>query len=179
MLFWHLGVTASLIYLTLGRRRIDYRVVLAGAVLPDIIDRPIGRIFFERSYETSHLWGHTMAFVLAMMIVVTVALRGDAARRWFVLPVAVLVHLALDGMWNDPVTLFWPLFGVRFPPMPTDSYWLDVLLRPFTHPLVGLQELIGLGLLLYMGRAFSLHRRAPLKRFLRTGALAAERELPA
>jgi hypothetical protein len=38
MVLWHMGVGALLTYVTLGRRRIDYRYVLAGAVAPDLLD---------------------------------------------------------------------------------------------------------------------------------------------
>lgn len=172
MFFWHLGVTSAVVFLTLGRRRIDYRVVLLGAILPDLIDKPIGRIFFENTFENSRLVGHTLAFVVLLLFAVQVTLRGPTARRWFVLPIAALIHLALDAMWSHPVTLFWPLFGVHFPRFPVENYWLDVLLRPFEHPVEAVKELVGLGVLLYLGYAYELHRPGPRREFLRTGALS-------
>lgn len=175
MLFWHTGVTAAVVLLTLGRRRIDYRVVALGALLPDLVDKPVGRIFFEDRFESGRLFGHTLAFSVALLLAVQLFLRGDAARRWFVLPVASLLHLALDGMWNDPVTLFWPAFGTEFPKVPVEGYWLEVLLRPLRHPREALQELVGLALLAYMAAAFGLHRRDLRREFLRTGRLAGER----
>lgn len=182
MLFWHLGLTAALVFVTLGRRRIDYRVVLFGAILPDLIDKPLGRIFFEDRFETSRLFGHTLLFPVALLLLIQLILRGEAARRWFVLPIAALIHLALDGMWADPVTLFWPFFGTTFPPMPVESYWVDVLLRPLRHPAEAVKELAGLVILLYFARAFDLHRPQERREFLRTGLLRpprADREVPA
>ena len=38
MIFWHMGAAAVIVYVTLGRSRIDYRWILAGAVLPDLVD---------------------------------------------------------------------------------------------------------------------------------------------
>ena len=171
MLFWHLGMTAAIVFVTLGRRRIDYRVVLLGAVLPDLLDKPVGRVFFQDIFESSRIFGHTLAFVLLSMLFVQLFLRGNTARRWFVLPIAVLIHLALDAMWDQPVTLFWPLFGTEFPKDPVGNYWLEVLLRPFEHPLEAVKEVAGLVVLAYLARAFDLFRRERLRAFIRTGAL--------
>ena len=33
-----MGIAAAIVYVTIGRRRVDYRFVLLGAVLPDLID---------------------------------------------------------------------------------------------------------------------------------------------
>lgn len=174
MLFWHLGVTAAIVFVTLGRKRIDYRIVLLGAILPDLIDKPLGRIFFEDQFGTSRLFGHTLAFVLALFLLTQLILRGETLRRWFILSIACLLHLGLDAMWNDPVTLFWPLFGTKFPPHPVDSYWLEVLLRPFEHPVEGLKEVAGLVCLLYLGIGHGIVRGPGLKAFLRTGRLPAK-----
>ncbi|MGH2690823.1 MAG: metal-dependent hydrolase, partial [Actinomycetota bacterium] len=126
MLFWHLGVTAAVVYATLGRRRIDYRVVLLGALLPDLVDIPIGRFLFADRFGAQQLYGHTLLLLVVTALVVMLFMRGETARRWFVLPMAALIHLGLDAMWNQPVTFYWPLFGTEFPRMPEGSWfaWL-------------------------------------------------------
>ena len=171
MLFWHLGLTCLIVFLALGTRRIDYRVVLLGSLIPDLLDKPVGRILFEERFHTSRLYGHTLLFVVVLLLAVQLALRGSTARRWFILPIAVLIHLALDGMWNDPVTLFWPLFSTTFPPDPVENYWLEVLLRPLEHPWELAKELVGLGVLLYLFRAFDLQDPMRRREFLRSGRL--------
>jgi len=171
VLFWHLGATAAIVFATLGRRRIDYRVVLLGAILPDLIDKPIGRIFFEDRFQTSRLFGHTFLFVVVSLLSIQLILRGESARRWFILPIGCLLHLVLDGLWSDPVTLFWPLFGSTFPPHPTQDYWLEVLRRPLEHPWVLVQEMFGLGVLLYIAWAYGLFDRSRLGAFVRSGKL--------
>lgn len=171
MLFWHLGVTSAIVFLTLGRRRIDYRVVMLGSILPDLIDKPIGRIFFQSYFQTSRLFGHTFLFDVVLVLGIQLVLRGKTARRWFVLPIGSLIHLALDSMWNLPVTLFWPLFGTRFPPEPAANYWLEVMKRPLQYPGYAFQELTGLCILLYMAWAYGLFRKTAFIRFVRSGAL--------
>lgn len=175
MLFWHLGMTPAVIFFTLGRRRIDYRVVLLGAILPDLIDKPIGRIFFENQFQNSRLYGHTLLLAIAILLAVQIGVRGETARRWFILPIAMLIHLALDAMWNDPITLFWPAFGFEFPKVPVEDYWLEVLLRPLQHPIEALKEVAGLAVLVYFWYAYGLHRPELLRRFVKTGELAPER----
>lgn len=168
MLFWHLGVTAAIVYATLGRRRIDYRVVLLGALLPDLIDVPLGRFLFRDRYGAQHLWGHTLLLVVALSLGVMLFLRGDAARRWFVLPMAALIHLGLDAMWSHPVAFYWPLFG----PFPSEAigslmHSMQLLLRPATI----LKELVGLGLLAYLFVGHDLQDPGHRREFLRTGKL--------
>lgn len=172
MLFWHLGITAAIIFATIGRRRVDYRVVLLGAILPDLIDKPLGRILFEEEFQSSRIFGHTLLFSFGMLLVVMLTMRGATARRWFILPIACLIHLGLDAMWNHPITLFWPVFG-DFPPEPVEGYWWEVLLRPFRHPLEGLKELAGLVALIYLYLGTGLSDRAIRRTFFKTGEIPA------
>lgn len=171
MIFWHLGVTSAAIFLTLGRRWIDYRIVMLGALLPDLIDKPIGRILFEDEFQNGRIFAHTLLFPTVLLLCIQLFLRGRTARRWFILPIAAVLHQVLDGMWNEPVTFFWPLFTSRFPRDPVDNYWLEVLMRPFDHPIVLAQELVGLGLVLYIASAYRLWDRRRRLEFLRTGYL--------
>lgn len=177
MIFWHLGLTVALIFVTLGVRRIDYRVVLIGAVLPDLIDKPIGQIFFHEQFQTGRLYGHTLLFVTVLLLGIQLTLRGERARRWFILPIAALIHLALDGMWSEPVTLFWPLFSTSFPVDPESGYLWEALLRPFTDLQVAVMELVGLALLAFMARAVGLQDKARRRDFVRNGRLST-RERP-
>ncbi|MGQ0679012.1 MAG: metal-dependent hydrolase [Actinomycetota bacterium] len=178
MLLWHLGATCAIVVMALGVRRIDYRVVLLGALLPDLIDKPLGRIFLADRFETGRLFGHTLAFVTLALLAIQLLLRGKTARRWFILPIAALIHLVLDGMWSLPVNLFWPLFGTTFPPEPVDGYWLEALLRPFTSPWTLAGELAGAALLVYLYRAFRLQIPGNRRAFLLTGELV-DRSVPA
>ena len=149
MLFWHLGMTCAIVFFALGARRIDYRVVLLGAIVPDLIDKPLGRIFFPEYFQTGRLFGHTLLVATFLLLGIQLTLRGTTARRWFILPICMLIHQVLDGMWNDPITWFWPLFGTEFPPDPAPGYRLELLTSPWQ--LAG--EAVGLAVLVYLGRA--------------------------
>jgi hypothetical protein len=169
--FWHLGMTSAIVFFALGARRIDYRVVLLGAVISDVIDKPIGRIFFKEQFESGRLYGHTLLAATVLLLGIQLTLRGATARRWFILPICMLIHQVLDAMWNSPITWFWPLFGSRFPKDPNDNYWWEVLTRPLEHPWVLVQELVGLALLIYLARAYKLQDPELRRRFLRRGQL--------
>lgn len=175
MIFWHMGVTAALILVTLGVRRIDYRVVLLGAILPDLIDKPLGQLLFREQFQTGRLFGHTLLFITVVLLGIQLTLRGETARRWFILPIAALIHLGVDGMWNQPLTLFWPLFSTTFPPDPSAGPLWESLLRPFTDLSVAARELVGLALLAFMWKAFGLKDRSLRQDFIRKGRLSQRR----
>ena len=171
MLFWHLGMTCAIVFFAVGGRRVDYRMVLLGAVLSDLIDKPIGRLLFADEFQNGRIFGHTLLVATGLLLLVPILLRGKAARRWFIVPICMLIHQALDGMWNEPITWFWPLFGTDFPPDPVADYWLEVLRRPFDHPWELVKELVGIGLLVYLGRAYKLQDPELRRRFLKKGQL--------
>ncbi|HEX2052876.1 MAG TPA: metal-dependent hydrolase, partial [Actinomycetota bacterium] len=104
MLFWHLGMTCAIVFFAVGGRRVDYRMVLFGAVLSDLIDKPIGRLFFADEFQNGRLFGHTLVVATVLLLLVPVFLTGATARRWFIVPICMLIHQALDGMWNEPIT---------------------------------------------------------------------------
>lgn len=162
MLFWFLGLTVLVVFLTLGRRRIDYRLVLLGALIPDLIDRPLGLLSPD---ATTRSVSHSLVFVLALMFAIMFFLRGSAARRWFVFPIAILIHLAIDGMWNYPQTFFWPFFGPEFS-----------LIHEGAKPwLLASKELIGIAILVYLGYAYDLHTGESRREFLAQGTLSNRR----
>jgi hypothetical protein len=93
-------------------------------------------------------------------------MRGARARRWFVLPMAALIHLGIDAMWNHPVTLYWPLFGTQFPREQLVPWW-----RSLQAAAQIAKEAAGLGLLLYLGIGHDLQKPDHRREFLRTGRL--------
>jgi inner membrane protein len=169
LLLWHLGVAALLTYVTLGRRRIDYRFVLLGAVAPDLVDAlldpwldygPAGRGL-----------AHTLLATSAVAVVVVLALRGEARRAWFGLAVGWLLHLVADGMWQAPETFLWPAFGTGFAAVPPEPYSWDLLLHPGRHLATWAGEVAGAAVLAWFWVAFRLGRDGRLGLFLKDGYL--------
>lgn len=95
--------------------RLDDRRIIGfsalGAVLPDLLDKPVGHILLAESLNFGRIIGHGLLF-LALLLIVGVALRRR--RGSFVLlavAAGVASHQVLDAMWAMPVTWYFPLLG--------------------------------------------------------------------
>jgi inner membrane protein len=169
MLLWHMGLAAAIVYVTLGRRRIDYRFVLIGAVLPDLVDGALGIFFFT---GPAGRWiAHSLLAVIAIAIGIILGLRGERRLAWFGVAVGWLLHLVGDGMWGAPETFFWPAFGTEFSTSPTEPYSWDLFARPFDHVWTWAGEAVGAALLLWFWIAFRLGDEERRRLFLRDGYL--------
>lgn len=127
----------------------DVRFLALGALLPDVIDLPIG-IASWSTYQTPRLAAHSLMFgIAAMVAVLALTRRGPRRRQWMLLTVGVLIHLALDAMWQHPETLWWPFLGTEFSPTEFATYgaYVEDLLR---NPLMWLGEAVGLAYLVYL-----------------------------
>jgi hypothetical protein len=170
VILWHVGVTMLVMWFVMrGNPRVDYRVVAVASLLPDLIDKPIGRIFLRSRFENGRLYAHTLLFNLALFSVLFV-MRGRAKRRFVFVPISSLLHLAEDGMWSRPTTFWWPLFGTRFPRSPLPGGLL-AFLDPSNNPGAVWQEAVGLAILLWLFASHGMLSRDGLRNFLRTGML--------
>ena len=166
MLFWHVGASVLLFRYLFRDPGVDLRFLAAGAIVSDLLDKPIGRVFWADTFGTGRIYGHTLLlFVIVLVAVMIFSVRGtQPRRRWLAFTVGVMFHLILDGMWLSPETLLWPLFGWEFP-QSVENYWSGLLGRLFSDPLVLAQEALGLGYLIYLWRRVGLgdpQRRARL-----------------
>ena len=169
MIFWHLGLTAVLVYVTLGRRRIDYRYVLLGGIAPDLIDGVLGLFFFD---GRSGRWiAHSILAVTVVTLVVILFFRGERRLSIFGLPVGWLLHLVGDGMWRAPRTFLWPAFGIRFASTPAEPYSWDLFVHPLDHWATWAGELAGIAVLAWFWIAFKLGEPERRKLFVADGYL--------
>ena len=169
MILWHLGTAALIVYVTLGRRRIDYRFVLLGAVLPDIVDGVLGAFFFEGPAER---WvAHSLVAVVIVGAAIVLSLSGERRLRVFGVAVGWLLHQVADGMWQAPRTFLWPAFGTDFATSPGEPYSWDLFAHPLDHAGTWVAELAGLALLVWFWVAFRLGENRRFGMFLRDGYL--------
>ena len=142
LLFAHLGLTlATARYIG----KADLAVLALGSLLPDIIDKPLGLIAFG-SPSMGRTFAHTLLFLLFL------AALSFYSRdiRLYSISWGVLVHLALDSMWNSPVTLLWPFLG-NFPDalhLDTLSY-LEAIFSGLRDPWILIPELLGSSYFIY------------------------------
>ena len=134
-------------WLRFGRRGLDYRLVVLGALLPDIIDKPIGVVFFG---SEGRLIGHTLLFALVLTFV-GLYLYGRHGRVGLLLvALCSMGHLILDEMWLEPETLFWPTYGEALAEYDVANWeamriWFDEMVQQLeTNPVVLLPEILGI-----------------------------------
>jgi len=154
LLFAHLGLT-----LIAARflRWIDPRFLAVGALLPDIIDKPLGLLIYG-SMGHGRIFAHTLLF-LSILTATSLALRDQRAAS---LSIGVLSHLLLDTIWLSPAILLWPLLG-PFPPadsLDTLSY-IEMLLMGLRDPEILLPECAGFIYLIYILRPEMRRLRGP------------------
>lgn len=169
MILWHLGLGAMLVYVTLGRRRIDYRFILLGAVAPDAADAVL-KMFLDYGGAGRGL-AHTLLSFMAIAVAIVVVLRGERRLSVFGLAVGWLTHIVLDGMWQAPETFLWPAFGSSFSATPAEPYSLTLLTDPMAHGWLWLGEIAGALALAWLWVAHRLGEEGRLRLFLKDGYL--------
>lgn len=168
MILWHLGVATLLVYVTLGRRRIDYRFILLGAILPDVIDG----IHALVSGDGFVRWvSHSLLTVVVVAVVIILAFKAETRLAVFGIAVGWLLHLVADAMWEAPKTFLWPAFGTEFDQTSIEPYSWDLFLHPFDHVGLWLGELAGLAILAWFWVAFRLGEDDRLQLFMKDGYL--------
>ena len=156
MLLWFAGCSLVAVWQVFRDPAIDYRLVVAGALLPDAVDVLLGgpRLL------------HTLLCSVALLVGVMLATRGRRGlrRRLLALPIGTFLHLVLDGTWARTEVFWWPAFGLSLP-----GGGLPSLGRPAL--LVAVQELAGLAALAWWWGRFRLSEPSRRRVFLRTGRL--------
>jgi len=136
--------------------------VLFGAILPDLIDKPLAYV----TGLDSRLWAHTFLFlfgILALSFVST--LRGLRLVGF-----GVATHLLLDLIWNQPAIVLYPAYGWTFPAAPFNvGGWFDTLLH---DPYVQFGEIVGFVCLIAFAWAHRIRSWKTLRDFIGHGALS-------
>lgn len=137
---------------------VDYRLVVAGALLPDLVDGPWGAARV----------GHALVAGVGLLMAVMLATHGRRRlrRRLLALPIGVLVHLVLDGMWTNTHVFWWPFLGWSLP----STGGLPSLAHPVA--LTVAEEIAGAAAIGWCWVRFGLSHPGRRRRLLRTGRLA-------
>lgn len=142
LLFGHLGITLGIFFgleIFVPRLRIfmDPRYLAIGALLPDFIDKPLGRGIFASTLENGRIIGHTLLFSFILFLIGLHLYDKRKDIKVLALASGSFFHLMEDQMWVQPKTLFWPFLGLSFPKDHTDSTGIKYLLKMFQqsiHP---------------------------------------------
>ncbi len=171
MLLWHLGAALWLFRWIFRDPKVDVRFLLLGALIPDLIDLPIGTVILVDRYSSSELWGHSLAAASVYMAVVLIATRrGRRRRAWMALGVAWLFHLLLDGMWINEEVFLWPFFGWELP-SGSAPFWRAAWERAIGDPWRWVLEAIGIAYVSWLWLALGLNDSERREAVIRTGRL--------
>jgi membrane-bound metal-dependent hydrolase YbcI (DUF457 family) len=144
-------------------KNIDIRFLLIGAILPDIIDKPLGLFHIGSGRSISH----TLLFLLSFTIFGLILYFAKKWKRMLVLAGGICAHLMLDSMWLNPHTFFWPFYGGQFS-VGNPSDWLSRWGSELTDdPIVLICEVIGFLVIAYF--VYFLFKQRKLTIFLKDG----------
>lgn len=171
MLFWHIGAALWLFRWIFRDPKVDVRFLLLGAILPDLVDLPVGTILFPERYSTGELWFHSLIVPTIYMTIVLVATRrGRRRRAWMALGVGWLLHLVIDGMWVSQDVFLWPFFGWEIPPGQA-PFWPLAWQRALHDPWRWIEEAVAIAYLAWLWIALGLSQRERRLVTLETGRL--------
>lgn len=107
----HVGLTLLANAVVPRRWRLPFVWLAVGALLPDLIDKPLGHLVLQ--WDSGRLFAHTLLFhaLLAGLVAIAWTAWPAATRPLLALTLGSLGHLALDQMWTAPEVLWWPLLG--------------------------------------------------------------------
>ena len=132
------------------KKHLDYRFLLIGSLLPDLIDKPIGDVFFYQTFQNGQIFAHTLCFTIFLALLGAYVYRGWKKSWCLMLSFGCAIHLILDGLWLAPRTLFWPIYGWSFPKLDPVNFfgWLPGMLHILVaNPIVYISELAGFAIL--------------------------------
>lgn len=156
MLLWFAGGSLVAVWQVFRDPAIDYRLVVAGALLPDAVDVFLG--------GPRH--AHTLAFSVATLAAVMLGTRGRRGlrRQLLAIPIGLFLHLVLDAMWARTEVFWWPASGLSL-----TGDGLPSLARP--SAVVVAQEVAGAVALAWWWGRFRLAEPARRHHFVTTGRL--------
>lgn len=156
MLLWFVGTAIVSVHFVFNDPRFDYRLLVAGALLPDIVDLPLGRAG----------WAHSVTVAVAVLAAVMLATGRRSPHRGLLLglPIGMLLHLVWDGAFTMTKVFWWPFSGG----------WGDVAVPSAARGWWNLPlEAIGALLLWRMARRCGLSDPQRRTEFVRSGVLVA------
>ena len=154
MFLWFAGGAFLLTWLVFRSPAIDYRLVVAGALLP-LVELPFG--------SPRVLHSLTGAVALLGLAMVLTPRQRLVQRRLVAVPIGVFEHLLLDGIWTDTQAFWWPFTGMAW----SDARLPELARGPFDLEL----QALGAAARWWCWRRFRLDEPARRRRFLRTGHL--------
>jgi hypothetical protein len=155
VLLWFVGGSALIVWNVFRDPAIDYRMLALGSLLPDLLD-----------VVTGHRVAHSITVSIAVLVALMLGTIGHRPRRkrLLMLPIGMLLHLALDGVFQSTRTFWWPITGLAPVTGQIPSFERGVLLNVAF-------EVAGALILRWFWKRFHLGEAEPRATLLATGRL--------
>ena len=92
---------------------LDYRILIIGALLPDLIDKPLS-LYLGKAIGTTQSFGHTLIFAVILLFAGLFLYQKCGKRLFLTLAIGILFHQVLDLVTMNYKNFFWPLYGFKF-----------------------------------------------------------------
>jgi hypothetical protein len=159
-IFGHVGITLGVFYfLSRFSSKNSFWVkvswIIIGALLPDIIDKPLGRIILAETIGSGHIFAHTLLFGLLLGLA-GYYLYSQEKPELLIIAGASFCHILEDQIWNTPEVFFWPLLGWGFPRDAISGSFIEYLMIIFNRSYdpafteVFISEIIGLLIIVFL-----------------------------
>lgn len=128
--FFHLftGIILGLLLAELLRDRRWVIPCAIGAVLPDLIDKPLGYLIFP-SIGYGRFIFHNLILAVVLLIAGYIVWKYYASPFLFALDIGIISHQVLDSMWENPKMWIYPILGTEIPHAASPGDFLLYLLE--------------------------------------------------
>ncbi len=146
MFFWFAGTAVASVWLIFRDPSFNYKFLIIGALLPDVVDVWFGHV--------GPL--HSIVSAVALLIAAMLVSIGSRARRKLLISVVigVFMHLVFDGAFLNTKMFWWPVSGFAFSDASLPSFsrgWWNIAL-----------ELVGVALCLWTRRRVQVTVSQPI-----------------
>jgi membrane-bound metal-dependent hydrolase YbcI (DUF457 family) len=140
MFFWFIGTSIATVWFVFHDKKFAYRLVVAGALAPDVIEVSLGHAGPLHSVVT-------MVAIMAAVMLITYG-RKKSRSKMLAVVIGMFLHLVFDGAFTNTKMFWWPISGFRF-----GDYALPVFDRgPINIPL----EIVGVLLIVWTRRQLNI-----------------------
>jgi membrane-bound metal-dependent hydrolase YbcI (DUF457 family) len=133
MFFWFVGTAVASVWYVFHDPKFAFRLVVAGALAPDVIEVFLGHAGPLHSVVT-------MVAIMAAVMLITYG-RKKSRSKMLAVVIGMFLHLVFDGAFTNTKMFWWPISGLQFG---------DYALPVFDRGLINIPlEVIGVLLILW------------------------------
>ncbi|MCK9580507.1 MAG: metal-dependent hydrolase [Methanoregula sp.] len=145
---------------------------IVGAILPDLIDKPVGYLLFPTTIGYGRIYNHTLLIALLVLAIGLTIWKLKKDPGVIALGMGILSHQILDLMWRQPQSWYYPFFG-PFQAGTTKDYFFTMLMRELNNPFErALVFILATGIIVYIYRHRILSAISNNRQHLSTAAAA-------